>query len=191
VSRDVATKHPVQWDDDVAAELLMRMTEGESCLKISRDFHMPTTATIWQWNQEGHGAPASFKSDYAKCRMAQADGYANQVLELADLLDERTRQTCEDAVKALPDDATPQQIRRAMWYAKKRSGEATKEMISARKWTSARMHPRNWGDKVAVEHSTDPDNPPSVNLTNMTDEQLEKIAALEEELGGGTGSKPT
>jgi hypothetical protein len=53
------------------------------------------------------------------------------------------------------------------------------------------MHPRSWGDRVNLEHSTDPESPPA-DFSGLTTEQFEKLAALEEEINGaGAGtSKP-
>jgi hypothetical protein len=179
---------PVQYDNEVAEKFLERMRNGESSLAISRDLDMPSSDTIWHWQHGRKEAPATFCEKYMTARKAQADMFAGQVMEIADAMDDKVQQAMQDALDELPDDATATEKRKAAFYAKRRSTEAAKEQISARKWTAGRMHPGNWGDRVAVEHSTDPDNPPKINLTNMTDEQLEKVAALEEELGDSTGS---
>jgi hypothetical protein len=179
---------PVQYTQEMAELYLQRMRDGESCLAISRELSMPSTDTIWHWNHGRKGAPPTFCDEYAKARKAQADMFAGQVLEIADAMDQRVHDAMVAALEALPEDASDAEKRKAVFFAKKRSTDAAKEQISARKWTAGRMHPSNWGDRMALQHETDPTNPPTINFSNLTDEQLEKLAAMEEELGGGTGS---
>ena len=54
--------------------------------------------------------------------------------------------------------------------------QRAKLKIDARKWVAARMKPKSWGDKQAVEH-TGKDGGPIQTTTGLTDEQLERIAA--------------
>lgn len=59
------------------------------------------------------------------------------------------------------------------------------------KWTAARMTPKRWGDKVAHEHSG-PDGAPiqHVDLSRLSDEQLEQMKGLLTVAGGAEAERP-
>jgi hypothetical protein len=179
---------PRQWDPAVAELFLELMREGLAMDKITQNLALPSTNTIWEWTHGRLGAPPEFKKCYEDARRAQADAFANQTISLAGNLDDHELRACEAALEALPDNATEAEKRKAVFHAKRRSAECVKLMVSTRQWVASRMNRHNWGDKVAIEHSTDPDNPPKFNFHDMTDEQLEKIAKLEEELGDARSS---
>lgn len=149
---------------------------------------MPSTTTVWHWTQGDSGAVSSWCAVYARARLDQADGFAADIIELADAVDEVAHATATAAVKALPADATETEKRRAYFYSKKRSIEGAKLAIDVRKWAAARMHPSKWGDKVTLEHTTPVDNPFRIDFSNISTAQLERIAELEAQLTLNTGS---
>jgi hypothetical protein len=56
-----------------------------------------------------------------------------------------------DEVRAIADAATPEDV------------NVARLRVEARKWRASKLTPKVYGDKTAVEHSNDPDNPlPSV-----------------------------
>lgn len=56
--------------------------------------------------------------------------------------------------------------------------QRAKLKIDARKWVAARMKPKSWGDRQALEHSGPGGGPiPIRNATELTDDQLAAIAA--------------
>ena len=127
-----------------------------------------------------------------RARLAQADSFAEDVVNIADSLDERIRTEAERAIDELdPESETYRRdVATAHHLAKVRSVEAAKLQIDARKWTAGRMHPNAWGDRVTLQHSNPNGSPLKINLSTLTDSQLEKIAALSGELNkdadGGT-----
>lgn len=171
------------FDNDAAQAFLEQLREGISADQIRRiDDKAPTANTIWHWCHERLGAPSGFKDEYHAARLEQANRYAEQVIIIADSLDEHVRRNVELELEALGDDATPIDRARAKLAAKRRSVDAAKEQIKARKWASGRMHPNAWGDRVSVQLETDSKKPPTINFSNLTNEQLEKLVALEGEL---------
>lgn len=178
---------PTDYSEALAVELLDRMAEGETLKSICADQHMPRQRTWRQWLDGQHGAPIALSSLYARARHHQADGFAADIIALADGVDDAAHRAATEAAKALPETATPTERRRAHFYAKKRSVEGAKLAIDARKWTAARLNPSRWGDKVTLEHQMDPDSRNKIDFTDMPTEVLERLAALELELlAGGT-----
>jgi hypothetical protein len=173
---------PSQFDAEVAEIVLSRMRDGETLKAIARDENMPTANVVWRWTQGCNGAPASWASSYARARLEQANGFAADIIEIADTTDDAARAAAEAAVAELPDDATDTQIRRAFFYAKKRSLEERKLMIDARKWAAARMHPSKWGDRVTHDHSVSAEEPMGIDFSKVPTETMEKVLALQQEL---------
>ncbi len=176
---------PTQWSQELQDRLFEYMEEGLSFDKIQSIYKdMPTDSTIYRWSVGKNSAPPEFIIEYEEARRTQASAFARQISTIADGLDVRTELAKQHEVAKLPDDATDAERRRVEFAATTRSVHAAKMQIDARKWTASRMHPNRWGDQVKVEHSNNPDNPvPGVSVfTNMSDEQLAKLEALQVEL---------
>ena len=190
-------KKPVEYDEVVAAILIKRLSDGETIQSICLDFEMPSTDIVRAWRRGEYNASSLFDGKYARARLDQADSFATETVGIADNLDEKAQQAAVAAAEKLEKEnsgATKAEIRRAKYFAKKRSAESAKLAIDVRKWIAARQHARNWGDAVTHKLMTDPDNPPQINLSNVSTAMLEKIAGLEEQLqkgenGGGDEKK--
>lgn len=174
------------YDEAIADALLDRLRDGETLKSICRDPVMPTTNTVWLWTQGSLGAPSTWCNVYARARLDQADGFAADIIELADGVDDAAHAAGTAALGALDDDATETEKRRAYFYAKKRSVEGAKLAIDARKWSAARMNPARWGDKVTVALGNEDDKPLRIDFAGLTTEQLEAMAELETKLAANS-----
>jgi len=112
---------------EIKAEILDRISRGESLLKILRSKGMPNRDTVYQWllNTSKY-FDKEFSDSYAYARALQADIYFDQVIEIAD--------------GGLPDYES--------------QGEA-KIRMDARKWTIAKMFPNKYGEKKQLEIKQD------------------------------------
>jgi methionine synthase II (cobalamin-independent) len=76
----MAGGHASTYTEETADEICQRIAAGESVLAISSDSGMPSHTTIYKWlfnNPE-------FADKYARAREAQADVYAQQIVDIAD-----------------------------------------------------------------------------------------------------------
>ena len=174
-------KKPTQYTKELGDEIISRVSNGESDSGIAYDAHMPSVNSIRLWRNGESSAPSSWCSDYARARIDQASAMAYEIVSLADLTDERVTQNAKDAVANLPDDATQAQIRRAHFYARSRSIEATKLQIDARKWITSRLNPAQWSERALVDVNVNT-NAPAIDYSQLTTEQLEQIAQLQAQL---------
>ena len=120
---------PVEYTEDIADEICWRITHGEPLVRICADEHHPHVATIYRWLIR---FPV-FCDMYTRAREEQADTNADEILAIADEMppeytDEKGRTTIDHSYLA--------------WQ---------KQRIEARKWTSAKLKPRKYGDRVALE----------------------------------------
>jgi hypothetical protein len=127
---------PTDYSPDITALICERLGLGESLREICRDEAMPDKSTVMRWlarHQE-------FRDQYACAREAQADYYAEEIIEIA-------------------DDGSND------WMERKR-GEETIEVenhevigrsrlrVDTRKWLMARMAPKKYGDKLDIDQKT-------------------------------------
>ena len=120
---------PVEYTEEIAEEVCWRLAHGESLVSICSDDHLPHCATIYRWLIRF----PLFCEMYARAREDQADTNADEILAIADEMppeytDEKGRTTLDQSY--------------LMWQ---------KQRIEARKWTSAKLKPRKYGDRVALE----------------------------------------
>jgi hypothetical protein len=120
---------PVEYTEEIAEEVCWRLAHGESLVSICSDDHLPHCATIYRWLIRF----PIFCEMYARAREDQADTNADEILAIADEMppeytDEKGRTTLDQSY--------------LMWQ---------KQRIEARKWTSAKLKPRKYGDRVALE----------------------------------------
>jgi hypothetical protein len=168
---------PTQFIQEIAEVFLERIRDGETLRGICRDHDMPSKSTILIWCAGRNGAPMSWETHYARARLHQADSFANDIIDLADSLDEQSLVSARIAVDNLPPDATEREKRRAHFFAKKRSLEAGRLQIDTRKWAAARMAPHHWGDRVTLDVRSDDGNA-LIDFAKLTTEQLEQLAEL-------------
>lgn len=174
-----------EFDAERASELFERMAAGETITSICRDQHMPNQSTIWEWQRGNLGAETSWREDYARARLTQADAFARAVIDLADSVDPIAHAAGVDALNNLDEDATPTEKRRTYFYAQKRSIEGTKMAIDARKWVAARMAPHRWGDRVTIENIGDGKIPVLLDMSKLTTVELEQLAVIQKGLTPG------
>jgi len=120
---------PVEYTEDIADEICWRITHGEPLVRICADEHLPHVATIYRWLIRF----PIFCDMYTRAREEQADTNADEILAIADEMppeytDEKGRTTIDHSYLA--------------WQ---------KQRIEARKWTAAKLKPRKYGDRVALE----------------------------------------
>jgi len=72
---------PSIYSDELAAEIFERLASGESLNAICRDAHMPTRQAVHEWIADNR---AGFGDKYARARAAQADHYADEIIEIVD-----------------------------------------------------------------------------------------------------------
>ncbi|MCK1367639.1 terminase small subunit protein [Bradyrhizobium sp. 62] len=124
---------PSDYSQQTAADICVRLGLGESLREICRDEQMPDKSTVMRWL----AAHKEFRDQYAGAREAQADYYAEEIIEIA-------------------DDGSND------WMERKR-GEETIEVenhevigrsrlrVDTRKWLMARMAPKKYGERVTNE----------------------------------------
>lgn len=120
------------YTPNLAAELLKRLSEGESLRGICEDAHMPDRGTVLRWIGENE----ELRNQYARAREAQADAIFDDMLRIAD------DGSNDWMMQNRGDDVA--------WVENGENARRSALRIDARKWILARMAPKKYGDKLTV-----------------------------------------
>lgn len=123
---------PSGFSQDIADTIINRLVEGESLKKICRDDAMPATSMIMRWLSDEDEDKQGFREQYTRAREAQADGYADEIVDIAD-----EKITEENRVFA----AALEQQR--------------KTRIAARQWAAGKVKPQKYGDRLDITMTAD------------------------------------
>jgi hypothetical protein len=130
---------PSAYTEEIAAEILQRLTDGESLTSICKGEHLPAKATVLAWAMENRGG---FSDRYARAREIQLDAIADELLDLTD--DSRNdwmeREGKDGEVQILLD---------------REHLDRTKLRIDTRKWLLTKLKPQRFGDKIEQTHKGD------------------------------------
>jgi hypothetical protein len=137
---------PSIFTSELAATICERLADGESLRRICEDDAMPAKSSVFKWLSEDK----AFADQYARAREAQADSWADDIIQISDDGENDTYKD-EDG-----HDRTNQDV-----IARSRL------RVDTRKWLMARMAPKKYGDKI-MQEVTGADGSPLVPIINLT-----------------------
>jgi hypothetical protein len=126
------TGRPTTFNQKTADLICMMLSEGMSLrqiLKADKVGVLPAQSTVYEWLLRH----PSFAEQYTRAREEQADTNADEILDIADEMP--PEYTDKDGKTSLDQTYIAWQ----------------KNRIEARKWTAAKLRPKKYGDRVALE----------------------------------------
>jgi hypothetical protein len=136
-----------------------RIAGGESLRKICESEEMPCQTAVFQWLKKND----DFAQQYARAREAQADYWADEIVDIAD------------------DKSDDFKLQNGQETFQAENVQRSKLRVDARKWIASKLKPRKYGEFVRSE-VTGKDGEPLIQ--KMTDEQLDKsIRELASKIG--------
>jgi len=126
------TGRPTKFNQQTADLICIMLSEGLSLrqiLKADTQGVLPAQSTVYEWLLRF----PLFAEQYARAREEQADTNADEILEIAD--EHPPEYTDKDGRTSLD-------VTYIHWQ---------KNRIEARKWTAAKLRPKKYGDRMAVE----------------------------------------
>jgi len=130
---------PTPFSDEVFDRICERLAGGESLRRICKDPDMPSVSGVFKWLDETEKHPGLVER-YARARKAQAEGYADEIVEIADTAHDRD------------------------------SSAAAKVRADARKWVAAKLLPSKYGDLKRLEHSGPDGGPIQTTAVDLVEE---------------------
>ena len=124
---------PTAFNQQVSNTICQRISEGESLLTICKDDSLPSRGTVMRWlHDDTH---KDFRDSYARAREAQADFYAEQIINIADEECTTVRHGDGEDVEVVFDSAAVARNRLR---------------VDARKWYASKVAPKKYGEKLAL-----------------------------------------
>ena len=117
---------PSRFSDEIADEICRRISLGESLISVTRDPAMPSERSVYDWL----ASRPQFSQKYTRAREAQAEHWADQMIEMTDSL--------------LPRDGR---------VADHAEVQAMRLAVDTRKWLLSKLLPKKYGDRVGLEAS--------------------------------------
>lgn len=156
------------------------LTDRQACLQVPMNEKWPRA-----WGRGSMQAPDAYitaLNDFAK--PLQFDVMANDVVDIADGSDALAN---EDAIIAAVDNPLAQTLKKTVRPNVAKYRKMVGDRIAARKWYVSKMASSKYGDKVQLDHGNVGGKPfKHVDFTDLTIDQLEKLADLDSDIQKGT-----
>ena len=149
--RAAKSGRPSDYNVETTTAICTALGLGMSLREICRAEDMPDKSTVMRWLAQNR----EFRDQYACAREAQADYFAEEIVEISD---DGANDTYKDGDG---NERTNQDV-----IARSRL------RVDTRKWLMARMAPKKYGDKIVQEH-TGPNGGP-LETKSSTDNDIAK-----------------
>lgn len=113
---------PSKYSEEMTDKLCELISQGKSLRYICSLPEMPSETRVYAWLSENE----SFRDKYARARELQAEFYANEIVEIADSVQEDVSAVAKARLQ-----------------------------VDTRKWVASKLAPKKYGDKVQQEVSGD------------------------------------
>lgn len=148
------SKRPVKYTTALGELICSLLAEGQSLRKICALDTMPRVSAVMNWLAKGAAKTKpydAFLEQYTHAREAQAELYADEIIDIAD-----------DATQDDLFNDEGKRVLNAEWVAR------SKLRVDARKWAAAKLLPKKYGEKIQATH-TGPDDKPLTFTINIGD----------------------
>jgi hypothetical protein len=155
---------PSTYTEEIADKICARIASGESVLSIAKDPEMPASSTIYLLLLDED--KKLFSEKYDKARIAQADHYFDQLLEIAD-------DGTNDTITRATGDGETYEVANTEFIQRSRL------RVDTRKWYLSKIMPKKYGEKLDV--TSDGESITNVNINVITKSTSQ--SATDEESG--------
>lgn len=136
---------PSIYSQELADTICGRIVDGESLRAICRDDEMPAASSVFKWLREH----PEFSEQYAKAKAEQAEGFADEIVSIAD--EECTMIRADKHGTRADHDENGEALTEVVFDAT--AVARNRLRVDARKWVSAKLLPKKYGDKLDLNHS--------------------------------------
>lgn len=127
---------PSTYTPDIADRLCKQLAEGMSLRRACELDDMPSKTTVLRWLRDDE----EFRSQYARARDAQADHYADEIIEISDNHD-------NDYITKTNSDGSEYEA------IDHEHIQRSRLRVDSRKWIASKLKPKKYGDRTKHEHS--------------------------------------
>lgn len=151
-----AIRRETKYSPKFGDKILAKVSAGKSIMRICKSAPFPTRETFYKWLRENK----EFADNYERAVIARADLLAEQIIEIADDMEnDFAENKTEDGKTYAANNA---RIARA------------KLQIDARKWATARMSPKKYGNNIKAELDNNHSGEIQVNIASFNFNESEE-----------------
>lgn len=136
---------PSDFTQETADAICKRLAEGESLRGICLSDEMPDASTVFRWLASEAETYKGFREQYARAREAQADYYAEEIIQISDDGTNDWMERRSEAEKGAGVETG--------WVLNGEHVQRSRLRVDARKWFASKVAPKKYGDKIVQEHS--------------------------------------
>ena len=171
---------PRQFQPDKARIILdymmIGLTDRQACALI------PLDVRFWSsWKRGARDTPSAFNKAYDKASDLQIAAMGEMVIDISDGTDTTTASLIEESLRNI-DNPYAEGMNKQFERVVKGILQTNANRINARKWYVGKRLPSIYGDKLQLEHQGG-EKSVGISFKNLSTEQLEKLADLEQSLG--------
>lgn len=147
-----APKKPVKYSAALGELICSLLAEGQSLRKICSIDSMPRVSSVMNWLAKGAAKIKPFEKflkQYAIAREAQADIYADEIVDIAD--DDEGDYGFKESEGGSGQSGKPIVLIDNVQRSRLR--------VDARKWVASKLKPKKYSEKIQQELSTKDDKP--------------------------------
>jgi hypothetical protein len=130
------TGRPSDFTQKTADAICTRLAAGESLRAICLSDGMPDKSTVFRWLAINE----PFRDQYARAREAQADFYAEEIIEISDDGTNDWMERRSEAEKGAGIESG--------WVLNGEHVQRSRLRVDARKWFASKVAPKKYGDKI-------------------------------------------
>jgi len=168
---------PSTYTKEMGQTLCTRMALGETMAEITKETGMPSKEVIYQWRQ----IHPDFDSMYTRAREDQMHAWADQIISFAD---DGTEDVLRDGDgnPVLKANGDPKLYREHI--------DRTRLRIDTRKWLMAKILPKVFGDRMAVDATHTVEQKDDAEMIHALQEALHKAGMEPDDIVSliGTGA---
>jgi len=153
------------YDESTIRELLARIAHGETLSAICSDAsRYPSKSTVTEWALNQSGEHSDFAEQYARARLIQAHGMADEIRDIAD--------NGRNDWMRMHDPDNPG------WKYNGEAVQRSKLRVDTLKWLLAKALPKIYGDKIDVTSGGERLNGVAFNIAAIPSENLTQALDL-------------
>lgn len=149
---------PTEYTPEMGELMFIGLAAGKSLREVCADEQMPDPATIYRWLASEDDAYKGFREQYTRARDAQADFYADEILEISDDGRNDWMERRSEAEKGAGVETG--------WVLNGEHVQRSRLRVDSRKWVASKLKPKKYGDKLATEISG-PEGGPVQTVTEV------------------------
>ena len=150
---------PSDYSEELADEICAQLSEGLSLRTICRADDMPDKATVFRWLR----IHATFRDQYTRAKQESADALVEEMLDIADDGTNDWMEVHDSEGECVGYKVNGDHVQRS------------RLRLETRKWIAAKLKPKQYGDKVDLNHGVQPDNPLASILADLSGATLQPV----------------